>query len=111
MLAWTFNNESRCNEELAFLTDDDIWNNTLSSTKICETTTADYRLTAVVAQDKGQKSNCYEPHYISILLVQPLTSNKAPFSVSCSIDDDDSYTLTTHLEFTPDTLKINTIIM
>ena len=66
-----------------------------------------YRLIAVVTQSNimGQKTDCRDPYYATILSVHPLTSNRTPFSVSCSVDVNSTMltnniiTITTHHRF------------
>ena len=111
-LTWAFKldnnnidtNESSCsrwntdsNYSYTFFTNLDHINSTLI--QICVTT--DYRLTAVVTRDMGQKRDCTDPYYASILTVHPLTSDRIPFSVSCSADSmlTNIITRTTHHGF------------
>jgi hypothetical protein len=61
---------------------------TISATKICDTSGADYRLTAVVTQNKELECNSSYCDFTSILIVQLIGNDRVPFSVSCSIDNE-----------------------
>lgn len=94
-------NKSSCNTDQnyshTFFTSHDLISSTTTST--CET--AGYNLTAVVTRDMGQMTDCSDPYYAASLKVQRLTSDRIPFSVSCSADSTmlTYTTMTTHHGF------------